>query len=290
MILIQCGSKMSGNKWILIYEIMFVIITLINVSIIVTDIILATADKSNDKYDIGKKVFSISSSICISLFSILATLNNIYDKTLSTCEMFKNFITNIIENFKNDEIVTKTSIVVKKVDSILTEYGRKNNRENKSITELKNFKNIVRKNLLYRLSIGNYIKLVTLVFFYFNAILFIIPIFNKSEGEIITKKVVTIFMNVVNQSLSVVFSYLSIVCNNMIFLNHICDLILDEIKKNNHDKNIIEFLEESSGFISSPLSVIWKKRTDLMKDKEDIFNKSMNTTIFGSPVTVISSK
>lgn len=282
---------------------MFIIITLINITIIATDITLATADKSNNSYDIAKKVFSLLSSICISIFSIAVTLNNIYDKQLSSCQMFKKLILNIIDNFRNDEILTKTKTIVKKVDEILIAYGTKVSKEAKTIAELGNFKNIVKKNLLYRLSIGNYIKLITIVFFYFNAVLFVIPILNttndkiilignstSSDSEIVTKKVVIIFMNVVNQILSVLFSYLSVVCNNMIFLSHLCDTIHLEISKSINDKTILEFLEDSSGYISNPLSIIWKKRTDLMKEKESALGKSMKTTIFGSPVSVINAK
>lgn len=273
---------------VFLYETVISIIIFINLSIIIIDISLISSGKEYNKYDIFKKVFSPLSGVLLSFFSVLLSSNVANNnENLSFCDRLKRF--------KDDELKSRSHDVLKKVAKIYTMTKEKIEMESreplgtKSHDDLQKFKTLVINNLLYRIGLVNYINLITFAFFYYNLVIYLVPIFNnENSDEIVIRRTITISTNIINQVFSVVFSYLSIVTDNVLFLNRICDLMifsLDETKDFNRDE-FLSFLTESSFFISNPLSIIWKEKSDLIREKENKLNNFMGSSIFGTPIIV----
>jgi hypothetical protein len=87
---------------------------------------------------------------------------------------------------------------------------------------------------------GNYLNLITLIFLYFNGIMFFVPYYNKKVIEGTPEKLVEIFLYVFNQIFSLVFSYIAIVCENVNYLSKICDEIIMDLESNTYTESKIE--------------------------------------------------
>jgi len=132
-------------------------------------------------------------------------------------------------------------------------------------------------------SMGNYLNLITLIFFYFNGIMFFVPYYNQDMIVGTPKKIVEIFMSVLNQFFSLVFSYIAIVCENVNYLNAICDEIAYEL-----EQPLISEIKISKKIyghfdnIINPLNTIFKKKSDLEKEQET--HELIKTiSFFGNP-------
>lgn len=281
------------------YETIVIVCMIANLLIITLDIGFVFGKiEMNDEYSSFKSVFSFFSNILISFFGMLISMKSIDIQVSKHEDGLKEIITrnhakdifesktvigkflfivkNIMRNYEKNELLTKAYEIIKKLNDIKS---REDTLEN-SITE---FKSLVKKNLLYRVSVNNYLNLITWIFFYFNAVMFFVPFYNETEIYGSSKKIVEIFMGVFNQIFSLVFSYIAIVCDNVNFLHKICDNLSDELKSGNINKKLMDVkIKTFFGLISNPLTVIFNRDSDFENSRDDIA-MSTSVSIFGNP-------
>lgn len=292
--------ELSINECNYLYEIIVIACMIANFIIIVLDIGFVFGKiEMKDDYSLFKSVFSFISNILISFFGMLISMKSIdiqilkhEDNDLEEIiarnhaeEIFENkttikkilfIIKNIIRNYEKNELLTKAYEIIKKLNDIKS---HDNVLEN-SITE---FKSLIKKNLLYRVSVNNYLNLITWIFFYFNAVMFFVPFYNETEIYGSSKKIVEIFMGVFNQIFSLVFSYIAIVCDNVNFLHRICDNLSNELKSRNINKKLVDLkIKTFFRLISNPLTVIFNQDSDFEKSRNDAI-MSTSVSIFGNP-------
>lgn len=291
--------ELSINKCNYFYETSVIICMIANLAIIILDIGFVFGKvEMNNEYSSFKSIFSFFSNIIISFFGMLISMKSIDIQVSKHEDELKEIIArnhaidvfesktivgkilfivkNIIKNYEKNELLTKAYEIIRKLNDIKTTDDTLEN----SITE---FKSLIKKNLLYRVSVNNYLNLITWIFFYFNVVMFFVPFYNETEIYGSSKKIVEIFMGVFNQIFSLVFSYIAIVCDNVNFLHRICDNLSSELKSRNLNKKLIDLkIKTFFGLISNPLTVIFNRDSDFEKSQDDIA-MSTSVSIFGSP-------
>lgn len=229
---------------------------------------MLSLDNSYEIYDWFKSIFSTTSGIALSVFSVLLSSKEIGDD--------KGFFRSFIEKYRNSEILSKSYRLLKKLDEIKAERSMKD--------EVIKFKSAVKKNLLYRVGISNYTNLITFCFIYFNIVMYLVPNINSqdSSGQTI-KKITTIISNIINQGFSIVFSYISIICDNVIFLDTICDKLINRPRCPSFDEDK-EFIIDYLPYVENPLNIIFMRKSDFLKQRE-----KLDTTMFGTPTKIIAA-
>ena len=291
--------------------------------IILTSIlVIINLSRENDALEIPDVVnytmtaFGFFSNILISVFGVLLSVESVNIKNIFTnddlvkIKIIKNdegeiinpqppgcifkvyyIIRDLFYNYKKTEMSFKAFKIIDQLDNIKIPESQIINLENssKDIEEIElynviiQFKQIVKSNLLYRVSIGNYLNLITLIFFYFNAIMFFVPYFNQEAIKGTPKKISEIFLSILNQIFSLVFSYIAIVCENVNYLSMVCEDI-DKTLRNSSlsEKKMIKVIKDHFDNVINPLNTIFKKKSDLEKEK-DALEPVSSITFFGNP-------
>jgi len=311
--------EISLEKWVPFYEGIVLFSMFINFSVILSSgaIIIINLNSDNivetpPTLDFIIWAVGFFSNIFISIFGVLISIENIKIDNIIEIKVIKNnsepnivnkpkspscffklyyLITDLFKNYKNTEMSFKAFEVVKKLNTLKLPESLIKKIESPKTPESQlelyntiiNFKHLVKCNLLYRVSMGNYLNLITLIFFYFNGIMFFVPYYNQDMIVGTPKKIVEIFMSVLNQIFSLVFSYIAIVCENVNYLNAICDEIAYEL-----EQPLISEIKISKKIyghfdnIINPLNTIFKKKSDLEKEQET--HELIKTiSFFGNP-------
>ncbi len=181
------------------YELFLIFSLFMSFTVIVINFIIIISDINlDDKIDLVKNVFSIVFKILVSVCGILISMNSSKVKLKIRDKTFLRVIKDIIYRYKKSELNSKATDIIKKLDNLSS--------DDPSLFEFfLEFKQLVRKNLLYRVSMNNYLNLLTLIFFYFNGIIFLLQLFNKSEIDGTSKKMVDLFLGILNQIFSLIF-------------------------------------------------------------------------------------
>lgn len=307
--------EISFSKWVNFYEYTIIFSMFINFVVILSTTIIIIINLSREKerivtppiVDYTLWAFGFFSNIFISIFGILVSIENIKihnvfkievisstesnEKQISCFVKFFYVFKDIINNYKKTEMSFKAFKILEKLDKIKIPDDQIKKLESSTSTskdiELYNtiilFKQLIKNNLLYRVSMGNYLNLITLVFLYFNGVMFFVPYYNQNIIKGTPKKIVEIFMSVLNQIFSLLFSYIAIVCENVNYLSRICDEITEDLNLSLiSEKKLIRKIRDYFDNIINPLNTIFKKKSDLEKEQEAL-DLTTSVTFFGNP-------
>jgi len=207
--------KMSASETCSCIDIVIKSTTAIGLLIIGLDVMLITEIISiNEISMIIKNVFSILNAI---LFSLSCTL---YVFKFNQ-EVLKNDVTNLCLYFKNSDLRVKGLEIIGATEIIGLDHEER-------------FK--FRDSILFRAKLKHCGFILELMFFYFNALAYGKLYYYGSEVELTSNRTVmsrddvymlNLYVSVISPILSILFSYITILCNNIVVVKNFVGVIME---------------------------------------------------------------